>query len=171
MQEDQFKIIKFVRTIGSSHVRLLCSTDLMSFLMYNYDMQSMIEEHCQHCLKVFPLDELVTHALNCNYRRNLGSLVCTIMAMWTCHVKLFLWNYFSWLCTSVHSQEKWFSVFVCICWSVKCVQMQSKQSMIAQIKTGCHHATINFRDRYANNLPQNMMEVLWPWYMQVIFFS
>lgn len=81
MQEDQFKIIKFVRTIGSSHVRLLCSTDLMSFLMYNYDMQSIIEEHCQHCLKVFPLDELVTHALNCNYRRNLGSLVCTIMAM------------------------------------------------------------------------------------------
>lgn len=78
MQEDQFK---FIRTIGSSHVTLLCSTDLMSFLMYNYDMQITIEEHCQHCLKVFPLDELVTHALNCNYRRNLGSLVHTIMAV------------------------------------------------------------------------------------------
>jgi len=44
-------------------------------LLRHISLQSVVEEHCQHCLKVFPLDELVTHALNCSHRKFLGSLV------------------------------------------------------------------------------------------------
>ena len=44
-------------------------------LLHRISLQSVVEEHCQHCLKVFPLDELVTHALNCSHRKILGSLV------------------------------------------------------------------------------------------------
>ena len=38
-------------------------------------LQSTVLEHCEHCLKLYPLNELVGHSLNCSQRKDLGSLV------------------------------------------------------------------------------------------------
>jgi len=61
-------------SLNDLHTANLCYLMAFVFLSHVY-LQSVVEEHCQHCLKVFPLDELVTHALNCSHRKFLGSLV------------------------------------------------------------------------------------------------
>ena len=61
----------------------LFSCGLLLDVLYIWHLQNTVLEHCQHCLKVFPLDDLVAHALNCSQRKDIESLV-SIITLYYC---------------------------------------------------------------------------------------